>query len=150
MIADGRALSSGEASGPLLVLDEPVSFWGGVDRVDGRIIDVHHPQCGVSLAGTVLVMTTGRGSSSSSSVLAELLRVGHAPAAIVLTEPDPIIVLGEIAAREVYGVAMPIVVVGIAGFARLHTLPKGSPAEVECVLGQARIRVQEPPPGSTS
>lgn len=138
-IAEGRALSPGTARAPLLVLDEPVSFWGGVDRVDGMIIDIHHPQHGVTVAGKVLVMASGRGSSSSSSVLAELLRVGAAPAAIILTEPDPIIVLGEIAAREIYGMSMPIVVLDPPAFARLSGLPTGTPVDVDCEDDAARI-----------
>jgi predicted aconitase with swiveling domain len=58
----------------------------------------------------VLVMPGGRGSSSSSSVLAESIRAGTAPKAIVLVEPDPIIALGAIVARELYGASIPIVV----------------------------------------
>ncbi len=32
--------------GEALVLDAPISFWGGVDAGTGRIADVRHPQCG--------------------------------------------------------------------------------------------------------
>jgi len=92
------------------VLDEPLSFWGGVDPATGDIIDVHHPQCDANVAGCVLVMPSGRGSSSSSSVLAEAIRAGTAPAAIVLGEPDPILALGAIVARELYGRTIPVVV----------------------------------------
>jgi predicted aconitase with swiveling domain len=55
-------------------------------------------------------MASGRGSSSSSSVLAEAIRAGTAPAAIVLSEPDPILALGAIVARELYGRTIPVVV----------------------------------------
>jgi uncharacterized protein len=54
-------------------------------------------------------MPSGRGSSSSSSVLAEAIRAGTAPIAIVLFEPDPILALGAIVARELYGRTIPIV-----------------------------------------
>lgn len=107
---EARALVPGEAVGEALVLSEPLSFWGGIDPVTGEIVDVHHPQHGVNVAGRVLVMPGGRGSSSSSSVLAEAIRLGTAPAAIVLLEPDPIVALGAIVARELYGVAVPVVV----------------------------------------
>jgi hypothetical protein len=109
-MAEARTLVPGEASGDALVLDDPLSFWGGVDPATGEVIDVHHPQRGANVAGRVLVMPSGRGSSSSSSVLAEAIRAGAAPAAIVLLEPDPILALGSIVARELYGVAVPIVV----------------------------------------
>src|SRR5215216_7460285 len=105
-----RTLVSGTAEGPVLVLDEPLSFWGGVDPATGDVIDVRHPQHGENVAGRILVMPSGRGSSSSSSVLAEAIRAGTAPAAIVLAEPDPILALGAVVARELYDVAMPIVV----------------------------------------
>jgi hypothetical protein len=55
-------------------------------------------------------MPAGRGSSSSSYVLAEAIRAGTAPAAIVLGEPDPIVALGAIVAAELYGVDVPVVV----------------------------------------
>jgi predicted aconitase with swiveling domain len=82
-----------------------------VDPSDGRIIDQHHPQRGQSVRGKVLVMPSGRGSSSSSSVLAETLRAGTGPVAIVLAEPDPILALGAVVATELYGGSIPVVVV---------------------------------------
>lgn len=108
-MTEARTLVPGDARGEVLVLDEPLSFWGGVDAANGDIVDVHHPQRGANIAGRVLVMPSGRGSSSSSSVLAEAIRAGTAPVAIVLAEPDPIVALGAIVARELYGVAMPVV-----------------------------------------
>ena len=41
-------------TGEALVLDEPLSFWGGLDPETGRLIDVHHPQAGAMLTGRVL------------------------------------------------------------------------------------------------
>lgn len=116
----GRSLHPGAASGRLLVLDEPLSFWGGSD-LSGTIADRRHPQRGQSLVGRVLAMRSGRGSSSSSSVLAEQLRRGTGPAAIVLTEPDPIILLGALVADELYGFSMPVVILPQDEFARLRT-----------------------------
>lgn len=109
-MAEARTLVPGDASGPALVLDEPLSFWGGVDPTTGEIVDARHPQRGANVAGRILVMPSGRGSSSSSSVLAEAIRAGTAPAAIVLAEPDPILALGAIVARELYGRSIPVVV----------------------------------------
>lgn len=100
----------GTASGPLVVLDDGLSFWGGFDPNRGIVIDVSHPQRGVSLAGKVVFMPHGRGSSSSSSVLAEAMRLGTAPAGIVLGEPDSILVIGSLVARWLYGVECPIYV----------------------------------------
>jgi predicted aconitase with swiveling domain len=87
-------------AGEALVLTAPISFWGGVDPKSGRIADVRHPQCGQSVAGKVLFLPGTIGSSSASAVLLELVRAGLAPAALVLHEPDAILLLGLIVARE--------------------------------------------------
>ncbi len=105
-----RPLTRGEAVGVVLALADPLSFWGGVDA-HGRIIDVHHRDHGLRISGTVLVFPGGRGSSSSSSVLAELIRSGQAPAALVVARPDPIIALAALVADELYGLAVPVVLV---------------------------------------
>jgi hypothetical protein len=108
-MADARTLCPGDAEGSVLVLTEPLSFWGGVDPATGELIDAHHAQRGALLARRVLVLPSGRGSSSSSSVLAEAIRRGTAPAAIVLRSPDPILALGAIVADELYGLTCPVV-----------------------------------------
>jgi hypothetical protein len=104
-----RFLVEGDADGRVLVLEEALSFWGGFDPETGRIIG-RHPQRGRSVTGRIIVMPGGRGSSSSSSVLAEALRAGTGPAAIVLAEPDEIIALGAIVAEELYGTQCPVAV----------------------------------------
>ncbi len=105
-----QELVDGVAAGEVLALDAPLSFWGGVSIESGRIVDPSHPQSGVSLAGKVLVLPHGRGSSSSSSVLAEMIRIGTGPAGIVLDEPDSIMVIGALVADRLYGTRCPIVV----------------------------------------
>ena len=110
-----RALTPGVARGPVLVLDEPLSFWGGLDPATGALIDAHHPQAGETLAGVVLWMPSGRGSSSSSYVFAEAIRAGTAPAAVVLGEADAIVALGAIVAAELYGIEVPVVVASRTG-----------------------------------
>jgi uncharacterized protein len=107
---EARTLVAGTAEGRALVLDEPLSFWGGIDPANGDIIDARHPQHGANVAGRILVMPSGRGSSSSSSVLAEAIRAGTAPAAIIMGEADPILALGAIVARELFGTTIPVIV----------------------------------------
>jgi predicted aconitase with swiveling domain len=97
----GEVLIAGaEAGGQALVLTRPISFWGGVDPRTGRIADPRHPEAGAGVAGRVLFLPGTIGSSSASAVLLELVRAGLAPAAIVLHEPDAILLLGLIVARE--------------------------------------------------
>ncbi|MDX8468119.1 DUF126 domain-containing protein [Mesorhizobium sp. VK23B] len=86
--------------GEALVLTAPISFWGGVDPKTGRIADVRHPQHGEVISGRVLFLPGTIGSSSASAVLMELVHNGRAPAALVLHEPDAILLLGLIVARE--------------------------------------------------
>ena len=95
-----------------LVLDAPLSLWGGLEPTTGDIIDQRHPQCGANVSGRVLVMPVGKGSSSASSILLEAARLGTAPSAIVLAEMDGILALGAAVAREMYGVEVPVVVAG--------------------------------------
>jgi predicted aconitase with swiveling domain len=118
---DVRPTVPGTAAGSALVLDEPLSLWGGLDPETGIIIDQHHPQCGVCVSGTVLVMAFGRGSSSASSVLAEAVRLGTAPAAFVLQESDEILALGCLVAEEIYGVVTPVVVCDQSDFQQIST-----------------------------
>jgi predicted aconitase with swiveling domain len=100
-IAHGEVLIAGAgAGGPALVLTRPTSFWGGVDPKSGRIVDPRHPEAGESVTGRVLFLPGTIGSSSASAVLLELVRSGNAPAAIILHEPDAILLLGLIVARE--------------------------------------------------
>jgi hypothetical protein len=107
-VFEAVTLVSGVASGPVLMLDEPLSFWGGLDSATGTIIDRLHPQRGASVAGCVLMMRGGRGSSSCSATLAEALRLGKGPAAILMLERDAIVVVGAIVAAELYGLACPV------------------------------------------
>ena len=126
-MAEVRALVPGAASGPALVLSAPLSFWGGVDPTDGRIIDRRHPQAGERVTGIVLVMPSGRGSSSSSSVLAETIRAGTGPVAIVLAEPDGILALGALVASKLYGTTVPVVVVDDRTY---RSITKGDEIEI--------------------
>ncbi len=88
------------ASAKPLVLTAPISFWGGVDPKTSMIADVRHPQHGIPIAGTILMLPGTIGSSSASAVLLELIHRNIAPAAIILHEPDAILLLGVLVARE--------------------------------------------------
>lgn len=99
---DATPLVPGSAEGPSLVLDQPLSWWGGIDPRDGTVIDPHHPQHGQPTAGRVLILPCGRGSSGGSAVLAESMRLMTSPAALVLGEVDPILVVGTIVGAELY------------------------------------------------
>jgi predicted aconitase with swiveling domain len=114
-------LVPGQASGPVLRLDAPISFWGGVDPASGRIVDPRHPQSGADIAKTVLLVPSTVGSSSSSSVLLELITQGRAPAALVLGKRDAIVCLGAIVAQAMGWQAPPIVELSAEDQCQLHS-----------------------------
>jgi len=123
-----RVLVAAEASGPVLILDEPISFWGGVEPRSGTIVEKGHPQYGESMEGRILSLSHGRGSSSSSSVLAEMIRRGSAPVGVILGEVDAMLVLGAVVAEELYGTATPVIV---ADRAIRDSLRTGEEARIE-------------------
>mgnify|MGYP003384295274 CR=1 FL=1 len=88
------------ASGPILALTAPISFWGGVNPKTSAVADVRHPQHGQAIAGTILYLPGTIGSSSASAVLLELIHRNIAPAAIIMREPDAILLLGVLVAHE--------------------------------------------------
>jgi hypothetical protein len=112
-------LLPGEAEGPVLVLGEPLSFWGAFDPATGEIVDIHHPQRGERLGGRILLMRESRGSGSAPGALAEAIRRGTAPLAIILVAPDINLAVGAEVAAELYGRRCPVLAVGEEDFARL-------------------------------
>lgn len=136
----GTAVCDGRAEGRLLALRKPLSFWGGVDPLTGDIADPRHPQCGERTTGRILVMERVIGSSSSSAIMLELLRNDVAPAAIVVAEPDAILVLGILVAGELGHPTIPLLRVGAAGIGRLAEAD-GCHAR----LGGGTLSVDRPP-----
>lgn len=128
----GTILNPGEAEGPVLVLDEPLSFWGAFDPATGAIIDRHHPQCGACLTGMILVLPATRGSGTAPGAIAEAVRRGTAPAAVVLGEPDVNLAIGCFIAAELYARACPVLSVSPEAYAQVASwrqatiLPDGS------------------------
>lgn len=112
-------LVEGHAFGEPLALSEPISFWGGVSPESGTIIEKRHPQFGAILKGKVLMLPAVKGSSSGSSVLAEVLRIKNGPAAIILAGPDAILATGALVAKLLYGAECPVIIVNKDEFERL-------------------------------
>jgi len=136
-----HCLVHGTATGPSLKLDDPLSFWGGFDSASGKVIDRFHPQHGACLSGAILFMARGRGSSSGASVLAEAIRLGTAPAAIILLDRDAIIATGALVAQMLYGKDCPVVAIGDeAEWQRLSALPR---LRVEAGTGDVQITQPE-------
>lgn len=117
----GNILIGGSASGSILKLDGPLSFWGGVDPERGIIGDPRHPNSGQEIAGRVLAIPATIGSSSSSAIMLELLRNGNAPLALLLGTVDSILVLGILVARELGYPTIPALDLSQTNYAALPT-----------------------------
>lgn len=113
-------LTAAGAEGPVLGLDEPLSFWGAFEPRTGVILDVHHPQRGVCVAGTILLMRASRGSGSAPGAIAEAIRLGTAPAAIILEVPDVNLAVGAEVAATLYGKDCAVLVVSPEDMASLR------------------------------
>ena len=120
IIAD-KIIIDAECRGALLRLVEPLSFWGGFDPTDGTITDVHHPQCGQSIATIVLRLERTRGSTSSTGDLVEAMRLGSGPAGIILGQPDLTILTAVLVAAELYAISIPVLLLDPSNWTTLQT-----------------------------
>ncbi len=112
-----RILHAGTASGPVLCLDAPLSFWGGFEPLTGEIVDAHHPQRGINLTSKIVLMAASRGSGTAPGALAESIRRCTGPSALVMVEPDVNLAIGAEVAATLYGRAMPVLTVMAEDFA---------------------------------
>ena len=80
----------------------------GVDPATGVVIDAHHPLCGESIAGRVVMMPTSRGSCTGSGVLLGLAFAGAAPRALIFREGEDILTLGALIAGRLFGHAIAV------------------------------------------
>ncbi len=108
-----RVLVPGTAEGAALVLDESLSFWGGFDPLKGTIIDVHHPQYRQTLTGRIVFIPQSRGSAGTPGGIAETLRNGTGPAAIVLGHTDLNIAIGALVANRLYNLQVPVLAISL-------------------------------------
>ena len=90
----GRKIFAGQATGETLVSSMGISFFGGVDPASGVVVERGHALEGQSIAGKVLVFSTGKGSTVGSYTLYRLKRAGKAPIAILNAECETITAVG--------------------------------------------------------
>lgn len=124
MKATGIFLVPGCATGTVVYSDVPISFWGGVNTSTGVVIDRNHPLCGVNIKGTILAVPGGRGSSTGSAAVLELLLNECAPAALVFSRAEQILALGVWVARAMFDKAIPVLVLEEVSFSALKHQPR--------------------------
>jgi predicted aconitase with swiveling domain len=74
--------------------------------VTARAIHLHAP---LSFVSRVVVMPGSRGSSGTPGILAESIRLGTGPAALIIQKADINLTAGAIVAAALYGLYCPIV-----------------------------------------
>lgn len=116
---EASVLIAGSASGPAMVLDDTLSFWGGFNPANGEIIDVHHPQYQQLVGGKILCIPGSRGSAGTPGGIAETLRNGSGPLAFVLAERDVNISVGTLVANRLYDLEIPVLEVSLSEMKRI-------------------------------
>jgi predicted aconitase with swiveling domain len=120
----GTCLLPGDAEGDLLWLDEPISFWGGIDPATGNIVDVHHPQLGACIRDRVIALPGTRGSTAGPGALLEAILAGNGPRAIILTMPDTACVVAILASQPLLASGLPVLAIDSAVACRLRVKPR--------------------------
>jgi predicted aconitase with swiveling domain len=87
-----RKITAGKATGPALVAKECVALRGFINFEKGTF-NIGELE-GASIAGTVLIFPSSKGSTLWSMTLDSTCRYGNAPAAIINSKVDPFVVLG--------------------------------------------------------
>jgi predicted aconitase with swiveling domain len=131
-----RCIVAGVAAGEVVATSQSISFWGGVDPATGLINDPRHELFSQSIAGKILVFPFGKGSSTSSLMILELVRVNKAPAAMINIQTEPILATGPIVCKHFYGREIPVVTLEKALF---DTLKSGQYAQVNATLGRVVV-----------
>ena len=105
-----RVLFGAPAEGEVMVLDDWLSFGGGLDPESGQISDQSHPQVGCPITEKILVLPGVRGSAGSPSTLAESLRLRTGPAAVILGETETSSLAAAFVAEKLYHIQIPVLV----------------------------------------
>jgi len=128
----------GTAKGRVLSTRQATSFWGCVDPLSGNISDKRHELFGESISGRILAFPFGKGSSTGSLMLLELLRLNLAPAAIINIRTEPLLATGPVVGKHFYGKTFPILTVDESDFDHLKTV---RPAEVVSNQNGSFVRI---------
>ncbi|WP_226553839.1 cis-3-hydroxy-L-proline dehydratase [Celeribacter naphthalenivorans] len=127
-----------EVSGPLLLCEEGLSVWGGVDPATGEIIDAHHPQHGQFLTGKIVMMPTSRGSCTGSGVLLGLAFAQNAPHALIFRENEDILTLGALVATKLFDRPIAVLQLSASEYDRLSEEPEVTIREDALIAGDIR------------
>jgi len=128
IVLKGRVIVEGRCRAEALVSMKPISFLGGVDPADGKIIEKKHDLSGICIKGKVLCFPHGHGSTVGSYVLYSLAKKGLAPKAIINETADPVVVVGAIIAN-----------IPMIDLIDIRQIRKGDTVEVDACEGVVKI-----------
>ena len=128
IILKGRTIVEGRCKAEALASSKPISFLGGVNPTNGKIIEKNHDLYGECVKDKILCFPHGHGSTVGSYVLYSLDKKKLAPMAIVNQTADPVVVVGAIIAD--------IPMVDQVDIKRIKT---GDIAEVDAYAGIVKI-----------
>lgn len=95
----GRKVVGGCAEGEALVTRQTISGWGGVNPMQGTIIETRHELRGQSFKDKVLVFPGAKGSSGWSAVFHTSRLAGTAPKALIFNQMTTKVALGAVVMR---------------------------------------------------
>ncbi|WP_436348367.1 aconitase X swivel domain-containing protein [Natronorubrum sp. FCH18a] len=99
IVLEGRSVVGGYTETKAIVTDQTISGWGGVNPMEGSIIETRHELHGESFTDKVLVFRGAKGSSGWSSIFHTTRLADTAPAAMVFEETTTKVALGAVVTR---------------------------------------------------
>ena len=99
IVLHGRKVVGGYAEGEALVTRETISGWGGVNPMDGTVIERRHELRGQSVKGKILVFPGAKGSSAWSITFHSARLAGSAPKAMIFNQMTTKMALGAVVTR---------------------------------------------------
>jgi predicted aconitase with swiveling domain len=91
-----KTVSKGVAKGIALVTQMPISFTGGVDPDTGIVREKGHELEGKSVAGTILVFPTGKGSTTGSWQFYATYKRGNAPTGMINVKAEGVVAVSAL------------------------------------------------------
>ncbi len=95
-VLHGRKVVSGYAEGEALVTKQTISGWGGINPIEGTIVERRHELKSQSFKDKVLVFPSGKGSSGWSMMFHISRLAGTSPKAMIIKEVNSLTALGAV------------------------------------------------------
>jgi predicted aconitase with swiveling domain len=96
IVLHGRKVVGGCAEGEALVTKDAISGWGGINPMDGTVIELRHELRGQSFKDKVLVFPGAKGSSGWSVSFHIARLAGAAPKAMIFNVTTTKVALGAV------------------------------------------------------